>query len=90
MNRGEPLGEKLQSPHEGVEMRIFMAGDVALTGLRDAARYLSVHENTLRRWGDKGLLPMWKLPTGVRRFPINGVLQLREQIITEYQQSTTE
>jgi excisionase family DNA binding protein len=44
-----------------------MAG-MALLGVREAARRLGVHENTLRRWEKAGLILAVKLPTGVRRF----------------------
>lgn len=85
------LGESLQAHHmpedDSAQMRVFMAGDIALTGLKDAALYLSVHENTVRRWADKGVLPVWRLPSGVRRFPIAAVVQLREQMVAEYEQS---
>jgi excisionase family DNA binding protein len=39
-----------------------------LLGVREAARRLGVHENTLRRWEQSGLIHAVKLPTGVRRF----------------------
>ena len=39
-----------------------------LLGVREAARRLGVHENTLRRWEQTGLIRAVKLPTGVRRF----------------------
>jgi excisionase family DNA binding protein len=39
-----------------------------LLGVREAARRLGVHENTLRRWEKAGLIRAVKLPTGVRRF----------------------
>jgi excisionase family DNA binding protein len=39
-----------------------------LLQVRQAARMLGVHENTLRRWEEKGLLHAVRLPSGVRRF----------------------
>lgn len=39
-----------------------------LMQVRQAARALGVSENTIRRWGEKGLLPTVRLPSGVRRF----------------------
>jgi excisionase family DNA binding protein len=41
---------------------------MGLLGVREAARRLGVHENTLRRWEQSGLIHAVKLPTGVRRF----------------------
>ena len=41
---------------------------MVLLGVREAARRLGVHENTLRRWEKTGLIHAVKLPTGVRRF----------------------
>ena len=35
--------------------------------VRESARRLGVHENTIRRWADRGLVESVKLPTGVRR-----------------------
>jgi excisionase family DNA binding protein len=39
-----------------------------LLGVRGAARMLGVHENTLRRWEQSGLISAYRLPSGVRRF----------------------
>jgi len=39
-----------------------------LIPVRTAARELGVHENTLRRWADSGLIRVVRLPSGVRRF----------------------
>lgn len=66
-----------------------MAGDIALTGLRDAAKFLGVHENTLRRYADKGIVPVWKLPSGVRRFPVEPLRQLRDEMYSEAEDSIT-
>jgi excisionase family DNA binding protein len=35
--------------------------------IRDAARRLGVHENTVRRYVDRGLIRARRLPSGVRR-----------------------
>ncbi len=46
---------------------------------KEAAAILSVHENTLRRWSDVGLIPTFRLgPRGDRRYfesDIRGYLQ---------------
>lgn len=54
--------------------------DQSLLGVRYAARQLGVHENTLRRWEQNGLVPAVRLPSGVRRFRADDISQLREQI----------
>lgn len=41
---------------------------MALMQVREAARALGVHENTLRRWADAGYITPVRLPSGVRRF----------------------
>ena len=39
----------------------------ALMTVREAARRLRVHENTIRRYADRGLIRAVRLPSGVRR-----------------------
>ena len=39
-----------------------------LMQVREAAKELQVHENTLRRWEAAGLIQAVRLPSGVRRF----------------------
>jgi excisionase family DNA binding protein len=53
---------------------------MALVGVRQAAEELGVHENTLRRWEQKGLIKAVKLPTGVRRFRKEDVERLRDEM----------
>jgi excisionase family DNA binding protein len=53
---------------------------VALLGVREAARRLGVHENTLRRWEQSGLINAVKLPTGVRRFREEDVERLHDEM----------
>ena len=38
-----------------------------LITIREAARRLGVHENTVRRYADRGLIRAIRLPSGVRR-----------------------
>lgn len=40
----------------------------ALLQVREAAKRLGVHENTLRRWEQTGYIAAVRLPSGVRRF----------------------
>ena len=51
-----------------------------LMQVREAARQLGVHENTLRRWEEAGLIRAVKLPTGVRRFRPEEVNRVHKQI----------
>jgi excisionase family DNA binding protein len=51
-----------------------------LLQVRAAARRLGVHENTLRRWEENGLIQAVRLPTGVRRFRFEDVERLRAEI----------
>jgi excisionase family DNA binding protein len=53
---------------------------MTLLGVREAARRLGVHENTLRRWEKSGLIHAVKLPTGVRRFRAEDVERLHDEM----------
>jgi len=74
MERGEINGP------EAVPARVFKAGEIALTGMKEAAEILGVHPNTVRRWANDGLVQVVRLPSGVRRFPIDGLTELRRQL----------
>ncbi len=41
----------------------------------EAAKMMHAHPNTVRRWGDSGIIPSYRLPgrRGDRRFRINDV-----------------
>ena len=45
-----------------------MASTERLLTITEAAKRLGVHQQTLRSWADKGLVPVVKLPSGYRRF----------------------
>jgi excisionase family DNA binding protein len=52
--------------------------------VRETARRLGVHENTVRNWEDKGLLRAAKLPgSGYRRFDEAEVERLRSEMVTQ-------
>ena len=51
--------------------------DEPLMPMRYAARLLCIHSNTLRRWGDKGLIKVYRINSrGDRRFSRNDVFSL--------------
>lgn len=55
-----------------------------LMQVREAARELGVHENTLRRWEERGLLKAVRLPSGVRRFRREDIEGLRDQMFSGF------
>ncbi len=55
-----------------------------LMQVRQAAQALGVHENTIRRWEERGLLRAVRLPSGVRRFRAEDVEAMREQMFSGF------
>lgn len=55
-----------------------------LMQVREAARVLGVHENTVRRWEQRGLLTAVRLPSGVRRFRPEDVEAARAQMYSGF------
>lgn len=55
-----------------------------LMQVRQAAQALGVHENTIRRWEERGLLHAVRLPSGVRRFRPEDVEKVREQMFSGF------
>lgn len=53
-----------------------------LMQVREVARTLGVHENTVRRWEQRGLLHAVRLPSGVRRFQRAEVESVRAQMFS--------
>jgi excisionase family DNA binding protein len=51
-----------------------------LIGVRQAARQLGVHENTLRRWERAGLVRAVRLPSGTRRFRAEDIDRLQQEM----------
>jgi DNA-binding transcriptional MerR regulator len=49
-----------------------------------AARELGVHENTLRRWEQRGLITTVRLPSGSRRCRPEDIAELRDQMSTGF------
>jgi excisionase family DNA binding protein len=51
--------------------------------IREAARLLCVHANTLRRWGDRGIIRAYRLgDSGHRRFLRQDVVNLRYYLLS--------
>ncbi|MCW3050225.1 MAG: MerR family transcriptional regulator [Solirubrobacterales bacterium] len=59
-----------------------------LMQVREAARVLGVHENTLRRWEQRGLIQAVRLPSGVRRFRPEDIEHLRERMFSGFARLT--
>jgi excisionase family DNA binding protein len=55
-----------------------------LMQVRQAARMLGVHENTVRRWEERGLLHAVRLPSGVRRFRPEDIEAMRTQMFSGF------
>jgi hypothetical protein len=52
-----------------------------LLNVRDTARALGVHENTVRNWEARGILPAVHLPgSGYRRFAVQDVERLHAEM----------
>ena len=58
-------------------------------GAREAARRLGVHENTIRNWEKRGLLPVTAvLPSSIRRFAPEDIERMRNEMMTQYAPDT--
>lgn len=57
--------------------------------VRQAARTLGVHENTIRNWEDKRVLRGVRLPgSGFRRFPREEIERMRREMFEQYAPTT--
>lgn len=55
-----------------------------LLNVRETAKRLGVHENTVRNWEDSGVLRAVHLPrSGFRRFPADAVERLRDEMFSQ-------
>lgn len=60
-----------------------------LLNVRDTARALGVHENTVRNWEERGLLRAVRLPgSGFRRFATVDVERLRDEMFQQLAPAT--
>jgi putative resolvase len=58
-----------------------MSEDTArLLGITEAAKQLGIHPNTLRSWVDKGQVPVMRLPSGHRRFTLEQIQAIKDQL----------
>ena len=51
-----------------------------LLSISEAARRLGIHQDTLRAWADKGLVPHIRTLTGYRRFEPEAIERVREEM----------
>jgi excisionase family DNA binding protein len=60
-----------------------------LLNVRDTARALGVHENTVRNWEERGILRAVRLPgSGYRRFSVEDVERLRGEMFNQLAPAT--
>jgi hypothetical protein len=60
-----------------------------LLNVRDTARILGVHENTIRNWEERGILRALHLPgSGYRRFAAQDVERLRTEMFAQLAPAT--
>ena len=60
-----------------------------LLNVRDTARILGVHENTVRKWEERGILRALHLPgSGYRRFAAEDVERLRTEMFEQLAPAT--
>jgi hypothetical protein len=60
-----------------------------LLNVRDTARALGVHENTIRNWEARGLLRAVHLPgSGFRRFAVHDIERLRAEMFEQFAPAT--
>ncbi|HLY49006.1 MAG TPA: MerR family transcriptional regulator [Solirubrobacteraceae bacterium] len=55
-----------------------------MLSVRETARRLGVHENTVRNWQKRGLIRAVRLPgSGYRRFSADDVERMRQEMLTQ-------
>lgn len=60
-----------------------------LLNVRDTARALGVHENTVRNWEERGLVRAVRLPgSGYRRFAVQDIERLRAEMYEQLAPAT--
>lgn len=57
--------------------------------VRETAKQLGVHENTVRNWESQGILQGLRLPgSGFRRFPREEIERMRREMLENYPPAT--
>jgi excisionase family DNA binding protein len=54
---------------------------MALLTISQAADMLGVNQKTLRSWADKGLVPVTRLPSGYRRFSLEQIEAIKQEMV---------
>jgi excisionase family DNA binding protein len=55
-----------------------------MLSVRETARRLGVHENTVRNWQQRGLIRAVRLPgSGYRRFSVEDVERMRQEMLSQ-------
>lgn len=61
-----------------------------LLTVRETARRLGVHENTVRNWDEKGVLTSIRLPgSGFRRFDAGQIAHMEKEMFSQLAPGTT-
>lgn len=56
-----------------------------LITVREAARRLGVHENTIRNWQRRGIIGrQFILPSGIRRFSAEDIDRMRDEMWSQF------
>jgi excisionase family DNA binding protein len=75
--------DKVHKVHKHPTKEFTMYAEERLS-VRETARRLGVHENTVRNWEERGLLRAIKLPgSGYRRFDLAEVERMRVEMLTD-------
>jgi excisionase family DNA binding protein len=91
------LTKWVESPRNGeccTTSSYYWVGDLMPTkefmNVRETAKQLGVHENTVRNWEKSGVLRGFKLPgSGFRRFAREDVERMRREMLETYAPATT-
>lgn len=62
-------------------VKIVGDGPTPTTGISNAAEFIGVHVNTMRRYVDRGYVPARIHPSGHRRIPIEGLRLFQTKLL---------
>jgi excisionase family DNA binding protein len=75
----------LEGPSSVGHLAVQLSSPAELVGIREAARRLGVHENTIRNWVEHGRMQFVRLPvSGFRRLDARDVERLREAMYSAF------